>query len=305
MPTKESLMSLEDLGIINDPEEITERTLLIDGDIVIYRPCCIFNEDTDSDRRNIKKYVNNKIDELMIAAKCNSYIMFVTTKTNFRNDLVDNYKENRKDIERPVNLAWAKHWSLEAFNTHYEVKLEADDLIGIHQRDNTVIWSLDKDLRQIPGYHLDDDTKTLFFVEEEGKVYEYTNKNGKNKIYFDGNKGLYYQLLTGDATDNIIGCGVKVNKVYKSGAKKGQDYIARKGIGPKKALSILDCSDPLKAVVEEYKKLHGSNWKKEMETQANLLFMVREQDGKLIKRWTVDGRDEWFDLKAGKIVENN
>ena len=49
----------------------------------------------------------------MTAAGCDTYIMFVTTNFNFRDDLVDDYKANRADVEKPVNLAWAKQWSVE------------------------------------------------------------------------------------------------------------------------------------------------------------------------------------------------
>ena len=154
----------------------------------------------------------------MLAAGCNKYIMFVTTKFNFRDQLVDDYKANRKDVERPVNLAWAKKWSTENLNTLNHKGLEADDLLGIYMDDDTVLWSLDKDLRQIPGQHLDDDTMKVKEVTYEGELED----RGK-KVYFTGMVGFYYQCLVGDSTDNIVGCGKRVPATYKSGAKAGQD----------------------------------------------------------------------------------
>lgn len=302
-------MSLADLGLKDWEDE--DKTLLVDGDILLYRPCCIFNEDNDLSRRQIMKYVNLKIDELMEAANCNKYIMFVTTKFNFRDDLVDDYKANRKDVERPVNLSWAKKWAVEKLNNHFHKKLEADDLLGIHANENTVIWSLDKDLRQIPGKHIDDETQKVITVTHEGRLED----QGK-KVYFDGTVGFYYQLLVGDATDNIIGCGSRVEAVYKSGAKVGEKYTRRKGVGPKAALKILASAGmsaitsqkcvletSLKAVINEYKKVHGEDWQGHLETQANLLFMVREQEGQIIKRWTFDGRDEYFCLDKGAVLD--
>ena len=301
-------MSLEDLGLID--YKVVDRTLILDGDIIIYRPCCIFNEDDDQSRRMIAKYVNKKIDDLMAAAECNKYIMFVTTKFNFRDFLVDDYKANRSNVERPVNLAWAKRWAIDNLNNHYHKGLEADDLLGIHMDDSTVLWSLDKDLRQIPGLHLDDDTQKVVTVTEEGRLED----RGK-KVYFDGTVGFYYQLLIGDSTDYIVGCGIRTPATYKSGARAGEDYVKRVGVGPKAAVKILAgaainvekqfrLQACLVAVVKQYKKIHGDDWQEHLETQANLLFMVRKQHGEIIQRWTYDGREEYFDLVKGVIVHD-
>jgi len=308
-------MSLDELGIIGH----VSKTLIVDGDIVIYQPCCIFNEDDDADRNQIIKYINKKIEKLMASADCDKYIMFVTTKFNFRDDLVTDYKANRADVERPVNLAWAKRWCMEHLNNHYHKKLEADDLLGIHMTDETVLWSLDKDLRQIPGYHLDDATQEVVVVTEEGvlrvdKITSKTTGKTKEKVYFDGTIGFYYQLLVGDSTDHIVGCGIRENAVYKSGAKAGETYLRRKGVGAKAAIGLLSTAAiykgsrttlqaALDAVVGEYKRVFGDAWQENLETQANLLFMVRELDGEVIKRWTYDGRDEYFDLIKGVILD--
>lgn len=301
-------MSLEDLGLID--YEVIDRSLHIDGDIVIYQPCTIFNEDDDQSRRMIIKYVNKKIEDLMNAAGCNTYIMFVTTKFNFRNHLVDDYKANRDDKERPVNLAWAKQWAVSKLNTHFVKWMEADDLLGTHQTDTSVIWSLDKDLRQISGAHLDDATMKLVNISENGSlrrdvILKPNGKVKKTKYHFTGLIGLYFQLLTGDTTDWIVGCGKRVTKVYKSGPKKGGEYIARVGVGPGQAFDILvgsgSVEQGLKAVADEYYKLHQTDWQKQLETQANLLFMVREHEGDIIKRWTYDGRDEYMDITTGEM----
>lgn len=303
-------MSLEDLGLIDYQHK--SNTLILDGDIIIYRPCCIFNDDdSDQSKRQIAKYINMKIDELMKASDSDRYIMFVTTKFNFRDDLVDDYKANRKDTERPINLAWAKRWAIETLNTHFHKKLEADDLLGIHMSDSTILWSLDKDLRQIPGRHLDDETMQVVEVTHEGRLED----RGK-KVYFDGGIGFLYQLLVGDSTDHILGCGKRIGAVYKSGARKGEDYIKRQGVGPKAAIKTLVNSAiykgkrttlqaALEAVIFEYKKIHGEDWQEHLETQANLLFMIREQHGEIIRRWTYDDREEYFDMVKGVILDDN
>lgn len=303
-------MSLEDLGLID--YEVVDKTLLIDGDIVIYQPCCIFNEDDDQSRRMIAKYVNKKIEDLMEAAACNSYIMFVTTNFNFRDHLVDDYKANRKEEDRPINLAWAKHWGVKNLNTHYVQWMEADDLLGTHQTKDTVIWSLDKDLRQVPGDHLDDETRKVVTITKNGSlakkvILKPDGKVKKTKYHFTGDIGLYFQMLTGDSTDWIIGCGVRIKKTYKSGAKKGQEYLARDGVGPGAAYDILtkagSIEAALKAVIHQYALVHKDDWQEHLETQANLLFMVREHKGQVIKRWTYDGRDEFMNIFTGELVD--
>lgn len=308
-------MSLEDLGIT----DYAPKTLLIDADIVIYQACCVFTDDSDQARRMIMKQINSKIETLMTAADCDRYIMFVTTKFNFRDQLVDDYKANRVDAERPVNLAWAKRWAVNSLNNHFHKGLEADDLLGIFmtKMDDVVLWSIDKDLRQIPGQHLDDKTQKVVTVTDTGVLKEsiHTTPSGKkkSKVYFDGTIGLLYQILIGDSTDHILGCAKRVDAVRKSGEKKGEAYIKRVGVGPKEAIKILTNAalnpgdksvlmSAWEATAKEYAKVHGKDWQEHLETQANLLFMVRRQYGEVIKRWTYDFRAEYFDLVKGEIL---
>ncbi len=316
-------MSLDALGIIGHES----KTLLIDGDIVIYQPCCIFNEDDDQSRRMIKKNISNKIDKMMEDADCDRFMLFVTTKANFRDQLVDDYKANRDETERPVNLAWAKHWTVHSLSAFWHTGLEADDLLGIHMKKNCIIWSLDKDLRQIPGKHLDyypnpaNPKKLLsrvITVTEEGRLEEKNwvteSGNKRSKIYFEGNLGFYFQMLIGDSTDNIIGCAVRKSVAPKSGPNKGIfGKPKRVGIGEKAAFKLIIAAimykgtrtrseSALECVKQEYIKIHGANWQHHLETQANLLYMVRLQRGEIFRRWTFDGRKEYFHLKEGKIL---
>jgi 5'-3' exonuclease len=289
------------------------RTLHIDGDILIYKPCCIFNDDSDWDKKEITSLIQKQINQMLAESNCDDYRIFLTTSTNFRDHLVDDYKANRQDVERPVNLKWVKKWAVGNLNAVWHTGLEADDLLSIYHDDNTVIWSTDKDLRQNPGKHLDEETRKVIEVTKLGKLQQ-----KGNKIYFDGGCGFYFQMLTGDRADHIVGCGKRVDTVFKSGPNKGKPRNVRKGIGEKKAADIIvkavlnagNVSDEEKlyacrtAVAHEYEKLHGSNWMKELETQANLLFMVREQHGNVIKQWTYDDRDQYFDITSGVVVND-
>ena len=282
----------------------TGKTLNIDGDIVVFKHCCIFNDDSDHDRTMIGRTITKYINKMVIDAGCDDYQIFLTTKTNFRDKLVPDYKANRSDAERPVNLAWAKRWAVDNLNSNYCDQLEADDLLGIYMTDSTVLWSIDKDLRQIPGKHLDEATRKVVTITEQGIL-----KDLGKKAYFDGWAGFYYQMLVGDSTDYILGCALRVP------APKTKSGVKRVGVGHKAACAIINKAvfhnpdnavDAMKqAVAQEYYKVHkGKDWVSKMETQANLLWMVREKTGELIRRWTYDDRMEYFNLRTGLVVRD-
>jgi DNA polymerase-1 len=103
-------------------------------------------------------------------------------------------------------------------------RLEADDIMGIAQTNgktpNTVIVSVDKDMRQVPGWHLNPHKEDfpVFVTEAEADYY------------------FHMQWLTGDQTDG---------------------YGGIKGIGPVKARKILGPAggptiDLEHAVIEAY-----------------------------------------------------
>ena len=302
-------MSLNDLGLI-DCEEEEELTLLIDGDIVVFRLAAVFTDDDDQARAMIQRTAKKQIAEMMIQAGCSKYRFLLSPKSNFRDELVSDYKANRADLERPINLVWAKQMAMSNLGGEFVHKLEADDLMGIYSGDDTVIWSPDKDLRQIAGKHLCDSTRKVIEITKEGKV-----ESRGSKVYFEGEIGFLYQLLVGDSADYIIGCGKRVPAVYKSGAKKGQEYTRRVGIGPKAAVKILnEAGDTLKekkqAVVDAYidmfldtdcrirTDVHPIMM---MTIQARLLHMIRDMDGDWIKMWSLSPHHgESYNLKTGE-----
>lgn len=100
--------------------------------------------------------------------------------------------------------------------------LEADDLLCMLQDEHTYIYSKDKDLLQVPGYH---------YNIAENKVYEITQEQS---VTF-----LAKQLLMGDNTDCIPGI---------------------KGVGPKTADKLLANVEPknmINFVFKEYKQRYG------------------------------------------------
>jgi len=277
------------------------NTLHIDGDILVYKPCCVFEEESSRNLDLIEQNITNMVSKLCRAADVDQFRIFLTTKLNFRDHLVDDYKANRIGKPRPPNLAHAKRFAVETFDAEFEKYLEADDLLAIYQEDDTIIWSPDKDLRQVPGWHLDVDTLQLIELDHLGAVW----KEGK-KHRFTGFKGFMFQCLVGDGADWIVGCGGRTGKVSE---KTG--FGKREGVGPAKAFKLLnDCKqDPeefIKVVAREYVSLFGESWQEKFETQANLLYMVQDfnPDTGMIRQWTVDHRPSYMHLPTGNTYKD-
>ena len=178
------------------------HTLLVDADIVLFRVACTTQDETED---IAKVRMNSYIDEIFHNSFCSDYRMFLTdSKGNFRVKIYPEYKANRVQ-ERPKHYNVLRDYLLNFEKAEVAWGQEADDLLGIEQTSNTIIASIDKDLKMIPGKHFD-------FVKN--KHYEVSNAEGRHKFWC--------QMLTGDNTDNIPGI---------------------RGVGPKKAEKLLQgCS---------------------------------------------------------------
>lgn len=158
---------------------------LIDGDIVAYR-CAAAHE---ADTIEIATWeVDQMMERILAGCGADGFLNFLSAPTNFRKTIDPSYKANRDTIVRPRFLDDLKEHLVADWKAHIVDGLEADDLLGIHQSENTVICSIDKDLRQVPGYHYN-------FVKDE-----LTLVTG-----MEGLRNFYQQLLMGDRTDNIFG----------------------------------------------------------------------------------------------------
>jgi 5'-3' exonuclease len=97
-------------------------------------------------------------------------------------------------------------------------------------------------------------------VDRRGKLWLNKNKEPKGT----GLMFFFYQMLVGDAVDNIAGCH---------------------GVGPKKAFTLLEgCGskkDAERAVRASYEAVYGDEWEVYLQENAKLLWMARElnEDG--------------------------
>ena len=308
--------SFEDDGIFS----VKDRVLIIDGDILIYKPCCIFNEDTEEARRSIIRNIDNTINKMLVASEASKSVVYLTTKYNYRDLIADDYKANRIDKERPVNLSFIKNYMVRTHGAIAIKGLEADDLLVIHQRsdpENTVLWSTDKDLRQSEGLHLDDATMEVIEISHLGELTKIPDKK-PTKYYFTGFKGLMFQALVGDTADYIIGCGVRQEVEVKSGKAKGTMKLKRIGSTPSVAYNLLSESDQtagsfLKVVFDEYQRVFEGEAEAMMDKQLRLLYMIEEfnKDTNRAKMWNyaeASGRSQeelWMDITTGEYYDND
>lgn len=177
---------------------------LIDGDILVYRIAFAANDETD---KIAIARMSTFVEELVLPQDITSYDGYLTGKGNYRNEIAVTapYKGNRKDVAKPVHYDILREYLQAAWGFEMVTGQEADDAIGIRayemDEDDYIIYTIDKDLDMIKGWHYNFVKKEKYFVKEEDTL-----------------RTFYKQVLTGDRTDNIVGL---------------------KGIGPVKAERIL------------------------------------------------------------------
>jgi DNA polymerase-1 len=191
---------------------------LIDQDLVCFR-CAASAENDDF---GIAKYRASELfDQILEKTGASSYRAFLTGTTNFRKKIYPEYKANRT-APKPRHLEDLRAWSVAELNAEVaDEDLEADDMLGIFQTDDTIICSLDKDLLQIPGRH--------FSWEINGKGWTRPD-TFVEQTELEGLRLFYEQCIKGDRSDNIKGIdglGDKKAKILLEGANTEKEMLNR------------------------------------------------------------------------------
>lgn len=287
--------------------------VLIDGDLLAFSSCCAIEynaeDPEDIDFQDVLNNIMHRIVMIQRRVRAKKARIFLTGKNNFRKVIDDRYKANRKDVQPPKTLASAKQALVDMYNAEMIDGLEADDLMAMNQTDKTIIATLDKDLMQVPGAHYrwESQHKGEKLTKVDNFGFLNLTDRAKGKVEGGGSKFFCYQLLIGDATDNVIGCGIKTTAVYKSGAKAGQEYTRRKGVGAVAAFDLLDeCTDYkscMQAVIREYKDVFGPDWEEALLTAGRCVYMSRRMEGQLVKLWHFRESADWFNLEKFEVVK--
>lgn len=226
-------------------------TLLIDADGIAYRVAAAMETATDwgdgyytlhVDVNDCLQGVNEAIDGLVDLCSDHNegeepaVVLAWSVKDDrgeyHRHKLDWTYKANRT-ARRPMALKAVTERLHAVWDCRYVPGLEADDLLGIMQTDairkgrRTVVASGDKDLRTVPGDHID-------LLDLERGVFHVTLE--------EADRAFHLQVLTGDTSDGYPGCpgiGAKsAPKVLDSG--EGTTWQKIVGAYVKKGLTEAD-----------------------------------------------------------------
>lgn len=195
-----------------------------------------------ADSEEAKSIAKCMVQDILLFNKANSYDIFLSGGgSTFRHKLDKDYKAHR--VRVPVYKDVVRDYLVDTFKAEITPSThEADDLLGITQYNfdpyETIICSIDKDLRMIPGRHYNILTRAKSTVSKEEAMSNFLR-----------------QMLIGDRVDNIKGI---------------------KGIGEKKAKLIVDNfpkRNPFDLIAECY-EINGLTVE-QMDTTARLLWILR------------------------------
>jgi len=185
--------------------------LLIDGDILVYRAAFAVQRDGEAEPlSHAKQAMRMLINNILYAIPHTSYDVYLSAegKCNFRFEVAKTkpYKGNRKQ-PKPVHYNEMRLFLMKNYNATVVSDIEADDMLGIQQNENTCIVTLDKDLDMIPGEH-----------------YNFVQKREYQVNHTEAYRTFCKQLIVGDSVDNIAGIkGMGPVKASKALSWAGRD----------------------------------------------------------------------------------
>ena len=225
--------------LLQDSSRENGNLLVIDGDALPYMIGWHHREHRDV--IEVQRAVDVWMRDFFICTSADEYLGIIGSGAKcFRYDVYKYrpYKGNRQGEKdewivfwEPVIRNWlTQRWGFKKAPDH----LETDDVVATagstsFRGRNLLICSPDKDLKQIPGYHVD--------------YRKLIDGGGIHTESIDAKQALYrwcIQMLCGDSTDNITGVP---------------------GLGPKKADALLASVDEFQwksAVREAYQKYFGN-----------------------------------------------
>jgi hypothetical protein len=228
---------------------------------------------------DVDMIVDIMLKNIINGSKSNTHQIFISGDHNFRRDVatIKPYKENRSNSKKPIHYDYIREYLVENHPTIVSDGAEADDYLAFNQypefikakeskrkRDcGTIICTIDKDLRTVPGYHYNITSQKIDWVTPT-----------------QANRFFAKQMLMGDNVDNIPGIS------YLSHGKKK--------IGPKTADKIIDGKRSLKNLYEvvaaTYEEYAGDDWESSLQEVGSLLWMQRKvKQDFYIDKWREGG----------------
>lgn len=205
--------------------------VLIDADSLVWSSTYKFKETPEDSGWCDLEEGKAKFDEVLMSIvnkieedfEVDKVIIFNGAVGNFRKDITDKYKANRKERDLPPILAELHQYVRDQYNSISGQGEETDDVVArywkqlssVLGREEVVIVSIDKDYKQLPCI-----------------MYNYGKKH---QCYYDISQeeaynNFYTQMIVGDSADNVnycIGYGQKyAEKIFKE--CKGEFSYRRK-----------------------------------------------------------------------------
>jgi hypothetical protein len=251
------------------------RTIYLDGDGLAYY--CAGNDETLLGEA--RERLADKVRGMASVSGAERSIILLTGSGSHKGHRyavarVKPYQGQRSNSRRPKNWQGLRALLDDGYfghGTKSTVTAEADDLFGYHGHgdpERTVIATQDKDMRMVPGWHIDWVSNLIFYLQP-GQFHATFD----DKVF--GPKWFWLQMLHGDTADHIPGL-----PWYMGKDAKGKPTL--KKCGPVTAEDMLrgvqSNDEALAAVHEAYRSYYKERALVEMMEQAVLLWMRRDAD---------------------------
>lgn len=250
---------------------VRQRTLLIDGDGLAYY--CAGNSECEPGQA--RQQLLNKISTAKAACGAEHVKVLLTSRGSHKGHryavaTVKPYQGQRANSRRPENWEYLRSLMESAqvpFQVETTATAEADDLFGKFSHElgseSVVIYTQDKDMRMVPGWHLDWVNHRMVHVPLECYRLIFNDKTY-------GRKWFWLQMLHGDTADNIPG----LPKYVVDGKTKSVGEVTAN-----KLLAGTLCEEEASLIVASlYEGYYGEGWLTHLYEQAILLWMRRRPD---------------------------
>ena len=255
---------------------VRDRVLLVDGDGLAYY--CAGKDDTDAGEARAS--LVNKVKSAARLVGAERTIILLTLSGSHKGHRyaiarAKPYQAQRANSRRPKNWEHLRDFMLSKelpFEMEGTLTAEADDLFGrwaYAQPDNVVIYTQDKDMRMLPGRHLDWVSHRMHTVDCLSGAWPVATRS-LDSVFNDkqyGPKWFWLQMLQGDTADNIPG----LPKYVVDGKAKQVGEVTAAKLLANEALPHL-------RVAELYRSFYEDRWLVEMMEQACLLWMRRNPE---------------------------
>lgn len=250
------------------------RTLHLDGDGLAYY--CAGNDETLLGEA--RERLADKVRAMQVTSGSGRSNILLTASGSHKGyryaiARIKPYQGQRSNSRRPKNWQGLRDMLIDGYFGDHTVATavaEADDLFGYHgHRDpeHTVIGTQDKDMRMVPGWHIDWVSNLLCYVPPDTYDLVFNDKQF-------GRKWFWLQMLHGDTADFIPG-------LPRIGGKDAKGKPTLKQCGPETAASVLagtkSNDEAAEAVYAAYRSYYKDRWLVEMLEQAALLWMRRDE----------------------------